>query len=95
MISRPALVSICFCLTALALTACDRSSEVVQSASSKEPADVLGEVSFPTSCDESVQGEFDSAVATLHSFEFEEARGMFESIAAQDPACAWRTGAWP
>ncbi len=88
MISRLALISICLCLAAEALTACNQSSEVAQPASSKEPVDALGEVSFPTSCDESVQGEFDSAVATLHSFEFEEARGMFESIAAQDPECA-------
>lgn len=50
--------------------------------------DVLGEVSFPVSCDPAVQPAFNDATATLHSFEFAEARAMFEEIAAQDADCA-------
>ncbi len=51
-------------------------------------ADRLGEVSFPTSCASDVQVDFDRAVALLHSFEFEESRGVFASIAERDPDCA-------
>jgi tetratricopeptide (TPR) repeat protein len=51
-------------------------------------ADQLGEVSFPTSCASAVQADFDRAVALLHSFEFEESRGVFTSIAERDPDCA-------
>src|SRR5215831_7620497 len=48
----------------------------------------LGKVSFPTSCDASVQTEFDRGVAMLHSYWFIYARRTFEGIAQQDPACA-------
>ncbi len=48
----------------------------------------LGEVSFPTSCTAEVQGAFNRAIALLHSFEFEESRGVFERIAERDPDCA-------
>jgi hypothetical protein len=51
-------------------------------------ADQLGEVSFPTSCASAVQADFDRAVALLHSFEFEESRGVFTSIGERDPDCA-------
>lgn len=48
----------------------------------------LGTVSFPTSCAPEVQGDFDRAVAMLHSFWFDEAQAAFESVAEQDPDCA-------
>lgn len=51
-------------------------------------ADQLGEVSFETSCAEKVQADFNRAVALLHSFEFEESRGVFSSIAERDENCA-------
>lgn len=54
----------------------------------QDSADRLGEVSFPVSCSEEVQSDFDRAVALLHSFEFEESRGVFASIASRDPDCA-------
>ncbi len=54
----------------------------------QEAAERLGEVSFPTSCASDVQADFDRAVALLHSFEFEESRGVFTSIAERDPECA-------
>lgn len=50
--------------------------------------DVIGAVRFQTSCAAEAQPAFDRAVATLHSFEFGEARGMFEAIATEDPGCA-------
>ncbi len=88
MFPKPLLAPICLCLPALVVAACNQRDEVAEAVPAAESADVLGDVSFEVSCDEAVHGEFDRAVATLHSFEFEEARGMFESIAAQDPECA-------
>jgi tetratricopeptide (TPR) repeat protein len=48
----------------------------------------VGTVSFPISCDPSLQADFERGVALLHSFFYAEARRVFESIAARDPECA-------
>jgi hypothetical protein len=48
----------------------------------------LGKVTFPTSCDPSVQAEFDRGVAMLHSYWFLIARRNFEAILQKDPSCA-------
>jgi tetratricopeptide (TPR) repeat protein len=47
----------------------------------------LGKVSFPVSCDPSVQQQFSSAVAMLHSFWYERANETFASVAEKDPNC--------
>jgi hypothetical protein len=47
----------------------------------------LGKVSFPVSCDPSVQPQFASAVAMLHSFWYEKASETFASVAEKDPTC--------
>jgi tetratricopeptide (TPR) repeat protein len=51
----------------------------------------LGAVHFPISCDAALQGDFDRAVALLHSFGYEQARDAFQQVAARDPECgmAW------
>ena len=51
-----------------------------------EPAK-LGKVSFPVSCDPSLQSEFNSAVAMLHSFWYEKASESFATIAEKDSKC--------
>jgi len=48
----------------------------------------LGKVHFPTSCDPTVQAEFERAVAMLHSYWFIYARKTFEGILQKDPNCA-------
>jgi tetratricopeptide (TPR) repeat protein len=48
----------------------------------------VGSVHFSTSCATAVQPDFQRAVALLHSFQYEQARGAFQAIAKQDPACA-------
>ena len=48
----------------------------------------VGVLSFPTSCDPSVQREFERGVALLHSFFYEEARRVFIEVASKDPDCA-------
>jgi len=47
----------------------------------------LGKVNFPISCDPSVQPQFSSAVAMLHSFWYEKASDTFAAIAEKDPTC--------
>ena len=88
MCTRSRLLLTGLCVFPLALAACADTSDVEEPSDTAKSTDVVGDVRFETSCDEDVKGEFDSAVATLHSFEFEEAHGMFESIASKDPDCA-------
>ncbi|SRR5260370_19396396 len=47
----------------------------------------LGKVNFPVSCDPSVQPQFNSAVAMLHSFWFEKASDTFVAVAHKAPTC--------
>lgn len=49
---------------------------------------MLGKLSFPTSCQPSVQAEFERGVAMLHSYWFNYARETFEEVLAQDPSCS-------
>jgi hypothetical protein len=51
-------------------------------------AERLGAVRFPTSCTPAAQGQFERAVALLHSFWYEEALKAFTAITTTDPACA-------
>ncbi|MFT3905599.1 MAG: hypothetical protein QM718_04770 [Steroidobacteraceae bacterium] len=48
----------------------------------------LGNVQFSTSCNESAQGDFNFAVAQLHSFQFSSAIESFDAVLQEDPACA-------
>src|SRR5579884_4215384 len=48
----------------------------------------LGSVHFPTSCAPAVQGEFERAIALLHSFAFETAEATFRQVAQINPKCA-------
>ena len=47
-----------------------------------------GTVHLETSCTSGVRDDFDTAVALLHSFFYDEARRRFDDIAARDPGCA-------
>jgi len=47
----------------------------------------LGKVNFPVACDVSVQAQFSSAVAMLHSFWYEKASETFAAVAEKDPTC--------
>jgi len=48
----------------------------------------LGEVHFATSCNEPARGDFNRAVALLHSFQFDRAIEGFHEVLQEDPACA-------
>src|SRR5262245_45234127 len=47
----------------------------------------LGKVDFPVSCDSSVQPQFSSAVAMLHSFWYEKASDTFAGVVEKDSTC--------
>jgi tetratricopeptide (TPR) repeat protein len=62
----------------------------VKSATAPEPGDLrgVGKVTFPITCVPDVQSDFARGVALLHSFFYEEARRVFNSVAKRDPKCA-------
>ncbi|MGH8311260.1 MAG: hypothetical protein ACRETX_15880, partial [Steroidobacteraceae bacterium] len=52
------------------------------------PTERLGTVHFETSCAPATRGEFDRAVALLHSFEFGASIRAFNDVLAADSTCA-------
>jgi Tfp pilus assembly protein PilF len=52
------------------------------------PADQLGSVNFPTSCNAAADAKVKTGVALMHSFQYQQARETFEQAAAADPKCA-------
>ena len=48
----------------------------------------LGKVSFPISCAQAVQQQFNRGVALLHSFAYAPAEEAFQGVAELDPQCA-------
>jgi len=50
--------------------------------------DLVGRVSFSTSCNQKVQTMFELGVAKLHSYWFPEATKTFDAILQGDPGCA-------
>ncbi len=48
----------------------------------------IGSVHFLTSCAKPIEGDFNGAVALLHSFQYEQARQAFMDVAGKDPGCA-------
>src|SRR5262245_35374331 len=48
----------------------------------------LGKVTFPTSCNSTVQAEFERGVAMLHSYWFNYAGKTFRGVLERDPSCA-------
>ena len=68
------------------------ASPVSVSVQSSPAAERLGKVHFETSCSAAVAGDFDRAMALLHSFEFPAAIAGFEQVLKSDPGCgiaAW------
>ena len=56
-------------------------------------ADKIGSVRFPTSCSAAAQGQFEQAVALLHSFWYEEALKAFTTVTRRTRRAPWATGA--
>jgi tetratricopeptide (TPR) repeat protein len=59
-----------------------------QETHSHRTAEHLGRVSFPVSCEQEVQEQFDRGVALLHSFAYGAAEDAFQLVAERDPQCA-------
>jgi len=53
-----------------------------------ESLERIGKVSFPITCNQEVQKEFERGLALLHSFWYEEAQKSFKEVLDQDPHCA-------
>ncbi len=52
------------------------------------PPEKLGTVHFDNSCSPAMRGDFDRAVALLHSFEYRPAMETFTKVLERDPSCA-------
>ena len=52
------------------------------------PAEQLGRVVFPVSCNAEAQARFERAMALLHSFWWEQGQAAFRGVSAADPTCA-------
>jgi hypothetical protein len=63
-------------------------SDAAATESSPDVVAALGTVHFETSCDPSVQRQFDRAMALLHSFWAKEAIEGFTAVQQRDPGCA-------
>ena len=75
--------AVLLCIVPLCMALADEGHEHGPTAGGK-----LGTVKFSTSCDHSVQKDFERAVAMLHSFWYDESETAFSTIAAKDPECA-------
>src|ERR671939_1912595 len=63
------------------------SASAVNAQTPRAGGERLGKVHFDTSCAASVGGEFDHAIALLHSFEFNDAIIGFKKVLQDDPSC--------
>jgi len=52
------------------------------------PSVKLGKISFSTSCSSQAQSEVETGVASLHSFEYQNAMRHFEKVLQHDPTCS-------
>lgn len=72
----------------LAVTMCDWRFVTAQMGQHRhEPSEKIGQVNFKTSCSPNAQRQFNTAVAWLHSFEYEEAEKAFTEVSVTDPKC--------
>ncbi|MCU1267117.1 MAG: hypothetical protein JWM21_3435 [Acidobacteria bacterium] len=53
-----------------------------------DPAEKLGQVNFPVSCNAAARKQFNHALALLHSFQYSEAEKAFAAVSVTDPTCA-------
>jgi tetratricopeptide (TPR) repeat protein len=76
-----AIVYLTSTAAALILASAPPSSQAAQSVG-------FGTVNFPVSCKAQVQPAFDTGVAELHNFQYEQSLSTFAEVAKQDPQCA-------
>jgi tetratricopeptide (TPR) repeat protein len=89
------------CFILLTLASCNSKKNTVEAESIKAinlkrgdvilcgpPEQQLGTVQFETSCSEKVKKDFNTGMALLHSFEYDEAEKIFAKIINEEPGCA-------
>jgi hypothetical protein len=72
----------------LSLAACLAITQANHSQQTPTAAPQLGQVNFPTSCSAQAQPLMETAVALLHSFQYQQADQTFSEAAKRDPKCA-------
>ena len=86
MITRNALAAVTAALISVSSGAYAHD-EGANAADGRTP-EKLGHVNFPTTCDPTVQPQFERGIALLHSFWFPEALKTFNEVLKGDPSCA-------
>ncbi|MHB8540113.1 MAG: tetratricopeptide repeat protein [Candidatus Acidiferrales bacterium] len=79
---------IIFFVTVFSVPATHAADGAVHARRAKGRSDRLGRVSFPVSCTAPAQATFNTGVALLHSFQYQQAEQTFTQVAQQDPKCA-------
>lgn len=75
-------------LAAFVLATCSAGQASAASRVKRAQGERLGSVNFPVSCTLDAQKTFNTGLALLHSFQYEEAEQTFSQVAQQDPTCA-------
>ncbi|MBC8031894.1 MAG: hypothetical protein H7Z16_17560 [Pyrinomonadaceae bacterium] len=85
---RTLLVVLLLTVTLIAVLCHTRSAQAQQPHQHEHgPSEEAGRVNFTISCSPKAQGQFNRAVAWLHSFEYEEAERAFTEVTVTDPRC--------
>ncbi|MHB8410998.1 MAG: tetratricopeptide repeat protein [Candidatus Acidiferrales bacterium] len=79
---------IIFFVTVFSVPATHAADGAVHARRAKGRSEQLGRVSFPVSCTAPAQATFNTGVALLHSFQYQQAEQTFTQVAQQDPKCA-------
>jgi hypothetical protein len=59
------------------------------------PAEKLGLVNFPVSCNASAQKQFNRATALLTLFGMRKLKKLLPQLPGMTPSVSWPTGVWP
>lgn len=78
-----ATVAVMFCAASFAAMRANAESRMKQAQGER-----LGNVNFPVSCTPDAQKTFNTGLALLHNFQYQEAEQAFSQAAQQDPNCA-------
>ncbi len=84
--SRIIVAVICAVAIAIANSAVAAGSPAART--NRAQGEQLGTVNFPISCTPDAQKAFNTGLALLHNFQYEEAEQTFSQVAQQDPTCA-------
>ncbi len=85
---RSRIIVAVICAGAFAMGNCAVAAASPAARIKRAQGERLGTVNFPVSCTPDAQKTFNTALALLHNFQYEEAEQTFSQAAQQDPTCA-------